>query len=439
MASRTILFLASNPKGTERLRLDEEVRDIDESLKRSKLRDQFNLKQKWAVRVDDLQRGLLDEQPAIVHFSGHGTPHDGVIVEDETGKAEKVNPRALAGLFELFADQIECVVLNACYSEDQADAISKHIKYVVGMKTAVGDEAAIKFAVGFYGALGAGKSYDVAFKLGCNAIGMSNIPEDLTPQLKVSAAPPPRKGGEVTPTPPQPRPKWQTILASLIVIGVMVAVAGLGINRKIYWDRQEAAFNDASAKNELLAWDEYLNLPHDAEYDGRAEDKKAPLIELKRKEAQKAYDKAREIGTAEEWSAFQADFQKYETYMPDKLKFAELMIKDCKGVDFSKPLYNNGLAFGPDAARWCIEGGEGTIKALRSKGSCSDYVEEFGNMHQKVLGRRAIREAKDRLNAKAIADINACLCYDPDVQQKMQAETQKMICWLRTQPQGLSD
>ena len=42
---RKILFLASNPKDMDRLRLDEELREIDEGLKRSSQRDSFQLAQ----------------------------------------------------------------------------------------------------------------------------------------------------------------------------------------------------------------------------------------------------------------------------------------------------------------------------------------------------------------------------------------------------------
>ena len=94
-----------------------------------------------------------------------------------------VSAEALAGLFELFADRLDCVLLNACYSEVQAQKISQHINHVIGMSQAIGDKAAIAFAVGFYDALGADRGVDFAYKLGCNAIQMQGIPEHLTPQL----------------------------------------------------------------------------------------------------------------------------------------------------------------------------------------------------------------------------------------------------------------
>jgi hypothetical protein len=181
---RKILFLASNPTDTGRLRLDKEVREVEEGLKRSNERDRFDLIPKFAVRVDDLRRSLLEHSPRIVHFSGHGTGVDGIVVENDQGEASEVPTDALARLFELCTGHIECVVLNACYSDTQADAIANHIPYVVGMKAAVSDDAAVAFAVGFYDALGVGKSIEEAFEFGRNAIALKGIPEHLTPVLR---------------------------------------------------------------------------------------------------------------------------------------------------------------------------------------------------------------------------------------------------------------
>jgi nucleoside phosphorylase len=90
---------------------------------------------------------------------------------------------ALAGLFELFTE-VECVVLNACYSESQAEAIAQHVDYVIGISREIKDEAATIFAVSFYDAIGAGKSIEFAYRLGCNAIQFAGISEGFTPVLK---------------------------------------------------------------------------------------------------------------------------------------------------------------------------------------------------------------------------------------------------------------
>jgi len=183
-AQRTIVLLAANPKGTEYLRLDEEAREIGRSLERARLRDQFRLAMKWAVTPADLRRALLDYEPEIVHFSGHGSGADGIILEDDQGFVHAVNGDVLSGLFEVFAGKVKCVVLNACYSEVQADALVRHIDYVIGMTQAIGDKSAIEFAVGFYDALGSGQDIEFAFNVGRNAIDLARIPQALTPVLK---------------------------------------------------------------------------------------------------------------------------------------------------------------------------------------------------------------------------------------------------------------
>jgi len=180
--NKTILILSANPQDTARLRLDEEVREIQEGLKRSKYRDQFVIQQAWAVRLRDFRRALLEYEPQIVHFCGHGDI-GGIMVENEQGCATAISPDALAGLFKLF-NQVECVLLNACYSEFQADAINRYISYVIGMRQGLTDKASIEFAIGFYDALGAGRTFEEAFEFGCNAIELYHIPESSVPILK---------------------------------------------------------------------------------------------------------------------------------------------------------------------------------------------------------------------------------------------------------------
>ncbi|MEG3909949.1 AAA-like domain-containing protein [Microcoleus sp. w2-18bC1] len=181
---KTILFLAANPKNTTPVDLQKEAKEIAEGLQRSKKADKFQLEQQWAVTPREMQRAILDYKPEIVHFSGHGAGESGLALEDDMGQIKLVNAKALAALFEAFNEYVECVILNACYSEVQASAIARHIPYVIGMKQAVGDNAAREFAVGFYDTLAAGESIERAYKLGCVSISMAGISEELTPVLK---------------------------------------------------------------------------------------------------------------------------------------------------------------------------------------------------------------------------------------------------------------
>lgn len=181
---KRILVLAANPRQTTRLRLDEEVREIEKALERAHKRDQFELVSRWAVTPRELRLAVLEKRPQIVHFCGHGMGEEGLVLPNETGEVQFVSTHALAELFKLFADQVECVLLNACYSEVQAEVIKQHINYVIGMNQPIGDQTAIEFAVGFYDAVGAGKDYEFAFDYARSSILMAGINQADIPLLK---------------------------------------------------------------------------------------------------------------------------------------------------------------------------------------------------------------------------------------------------------------
>ena len=146
-----ILILAAIPHG---LRLDQEIREIEEAIRRAARRDLFEIRIRTAVRPQDIRRAIAEEQPQIVHFCGHGMEDGSLLLEDEGGNNKPVAPEALASLFKLHVDHVKCVLLNACYSEKPAVAISQYIDYVIGMNNPIQDRAAIEFARGFYDGLG---------------------------------------------------------------------------------------------------------------------------------------------------------------------------------------------------------------------------------------------------------------------------------------------
>lgn len=178
-----ILFVSANPKDTVRLRFDEEFRSIQQTLRQPAFGHKFQLDSQWATRIDDLQELLLQYKPNIVHFSGHGSQSSEIILEDENGNSQSVSSDALSNLFCILKDDIKCVVLNACYSNEQAESIVKHIDCVIGMSNAIEDQAGIKFATSFYQALGYGKDVKTAFDLGKNRIGLAGLPDYDKPQL----------------------------------------------------------------------------------------------------------------------------------------------------------------------------------------------------------------------------------------------------------------
>lgn len=229
----TILFLAANPSDSTPLRLDEEIRTIDEKIRRAEFRDVFEIKQHWAVRVADIQEFFLRYKPDIVHFSGHGSTSSEIILEDDLGNSRPVSVRALSGLFSTLKDNIRCVVLNACYSEEQARAIAEHIECVIGMSRAITDPAAISFASSFYQALGYGRSVQDAYELARLQIDMEGLDEQDTPQL-LALSTDPRE--IVFQTVPEQKPTGSVVETSLQPEELgepAILIVGSGVGEKV--------------------------------------------------------------------------------------------------------------------------------------------------------------------------------------------------------------
>lgn len=200
--NKIILFLASNPTDTGQLQLDKEFRKVFQSLNEGALG--YELKVEWAITPSDLQRVILKHKPTIIHFSGHGEGSKtekksgmgsmvskkiipaGIVLQDGTGQTKLVSGIALANLFNICLRKfkIELVVLNACYSEDQAKGIAQAgVSFVVGMNTAVDDNTAIEFSTGLYRGVATEGDIEFAFDLAKNNIMLMGLEGDNIPML----------------------------------------------------------------------------------------------------------------------------------------------------------------------------------------------------------------------------------------------------------------
>ena len=178
-----VLFLASNPLDQEQLRLDEEVRAIMETIRKSKYRDSVKLESFWAIRTVDVLQALNEYSPAIVHFSGHGSSQDEIVFQDFQGNSKLISKDAIVQTMMASAGTIRLVFFNTCFSKNQAKAVIKHIEAAIGMKTSISDTAARIFASQFYSAIGFGLSVKKAFEQAKALVMMEGIPEEDTPEL----------------------------------------------------------------------------------------------------------------------------------------------------------------------------------------------------------------------------------------------------------------
>lgn len=180
-----ILFLSANPldTGMPPLGLINEYKEISRELQLSPEGKSFECIQAHAVAVSELQSLLLQHEPHIVHFSGHGNDNGELVFENPEGHMEYASETAITNLLKILRGGIKCVFLNACYSEKQAASIAEHIDCVIGMSSEISDDAARQFALSFYRALGHSKNVKVAFDLACNQLDLASIPEAEIPKL----------------------------------------------------------------------------------------------------------------------------------------------------------------------------------------------------------------------------------------------------------------
>jgi hypothetical protein len=169
-----ILFLAADPSEYTHIRVEREYDQIADEWGSSINRDRFALFNRFSVKPEDISRFFITYRPHIVHFSSHCQSSGELCLVDEHNRSVPITPEDLSGLFGSFRDQVDCVILNSCYSEIQAQEINKHIEYTIGMSTEIEDPFAIAFSRSFYRGLFANFSIEGSFELAKNDLGKSS-------------------------------------------------------------------------------------------------------------------------------------------------------------------------------------------------------------------------------------------------------------------------
>lgn len=178
-----VLILAANPLQTPPLQLQQEVDLVRARLQETEVGKRYRAEAVTSVRARDLSRHLLEADPLIVHFCGHGGPDGGILLQDDLGQAHNLSPEALADLFAALNRRVECVLLNLCYSIDRADALLDKVPTVIGMEGQVDDRTARAFAEGFYRGLANERGYREAFELGRAQVKIQNLPTGDAPRI----------------------------------------------------------------------------------------------------------------------------------------------------------------------------------------------------------------------------------------------------------------
>jgi len=162
-----ILFLSSDPINGDRLKVFEEFNAISRGLRSVLREDEIYIHISGAMSLKDLQSDFLTHNPNIVHFSGHGSINGRLVFKNaDNYEGETASIQNIGKLFELDKERISCVILNACYSKEQADEIIKYIDCAIGINNTITDDIATIFSIIFYITLAKGRSIKEAYSRG---------------------------------------------------------------------------------------------------------------------------------------------------------------------------------------------------------------------------------------------------------------------------------
>jgi hypothetical protein len=150
-----------NPEN-DRLAIDEEMRVVDNQIRLGTHRDRVRLVPCLAARPEDLAAALNRVRPHVVHFSGHAGKR-GLILASERYRWALAEIDPLKRLFRGFKD-IRLIVLNACWTQPAASALSEIVGCAVGTRGKVSEGSSIQFAGAFYNAVASGQSVETAFE-----------------------------------------------------------------------------------------------------------------------------------------------------------------------------------------------------------------------------------------------------------------------------------
>lgn len=169
-----VLYLTANPEAIETtvthpdgsvetngvwLRVDYEVRQVRDLLKKSKYRDLVEVEHLPAATSMDLLEGLNEHRPHVVHFSGHANSI-GLHMENDDGTTigDDLNFNLLARMLGATDSPPKLLVLNACESLAGADELLQTVPTVIAMSDEINDASAVVFAARFYSAIASAQS-----------------------------------------------------------------------------------------------------------------------------------------------------------------------------------------------------------------------------------------------------------------------------------------
>ncbi len=153
---KVILILAANPNGLKPLNSQVEfdvIRELWES-RQQQVADYFELPLGChGVSRDAFMSALSRYKQVIVHFIGHASEDALYLQAKGSQRAEAFTHEELVESLRIYADHIDCVILNGCDTNRHACAIAEFIPVVIGTSSKIEGDKATTYTRRFYESL----------------------------------------------------------------------------------------------------------------------------------------------------------------------------------------------------------------------------------------------------------------------------------------------
>lgn len=70
----------------------------------------------------DILQAINELKPTVVHFSGHVTPNDELVLKDDQGGPRTISKDAIVNAIAVSSRSVRLVFFNTCFTYNQAGA-----------------------------------------------------------------------------------------------------------------------------------------------------------------------------------------------------------------------------------------------------------------------------------------------------------------------------
>ena len=172
---KRILFIGANPNDTAQLRLQDEINLVQDQIQMNH-GEEYELTVRNAATKSDLIRFLNQTRPNILHISGHGNDDQTLVLEDEEGNSAPISIPQLGDLLgDNYGDDLDCVIMAACYSLNEIESFSPQIGHTIGMSRQVLNTDAMEFTQTFYNTLFSGRTINESYQIAVDGINLGLV------------------------------------------------------------------------------------------------------------------------------------------------------------------------------------------------------------------------------------------------------------------------